>query len=92
MIRINHFQYRASHWWHRLLLSFFALLLFLAFFFFAIFALIAVGILGLAWSVHLWWRHRSRRNSVQQDIFVKEYRVLRDNSEALPKDEADGRH
>lgn len=83
------FRMNVPRWWQRTLLSLFAAMLLLTFFFFAIFALIAFAVLGVAWTIYLWWRGRERNAAVRKDIFTRDYRVLGDDSEVLPnkKDE-----
>ena len=89
MARSRNFRMSATHGWQRVLLGLVAAVLLLAFFFFAIFALIAFAVLGVVWTVYLWWRGRKRNTAVRKDIFTRDYRVLGDDSEVLPnkKDE-----
>ena len=83
MARFRSFRMNAPRWWQRVLLSLVAAVLLLAFFFFAIFALIAFAVLGVAWTIYLWWRGRERNAAVRKDIFTRNYRVLGDDSEVL---------
>lgn len=67
---------RTAPWWVRLLTIMVGMVLLVGLFFFAIFAFIAVAILGASGMLFLWWQKRKIRKSSSQDFIVTQYREI----------------
>ncbi len=63
-------------WWVRLIAVMVGMVLLVGLFFFAIFAFIAVAILGATGAIFLWWQRRKMRKDAHHDIVVTQYREL----------------
>jgi hypothetical protein len=75
---MTHYSFSGNRapWWVRLLTVMVGMVLLVGLFFFAIFAFIAVAILGASGMVFLWWQKRKMRKSPNQDIVVTQYREI----------------
>ena len=65
-----------SPWWVRLPAVMVSMVLLVGLFFFAIFAVIAVAILGASGMLFLWWQRRKMRKGMRTDIVVTDYREI----------------
>ncbi|PKY10070.1 hypothetical protein B1757_12385 [Acidithiobacillus marinus] len=77
MIRSTFTANRSAPWWVRLLTIMVGMVLLVGLFFFAVFAFIAVAILGASGMLFLWWQRRKmRKTSSSQDFIVTQYREI----------------
>lgn len=74
------FPSNRAPWWVRLLTVMVGMVLLIGLFFFAIFAFIAVAILGASGMIFLWWQKRKMRKGTNQDIVVTQYREIHQNT------------
>jgi hypothetical protein len=73
---MSYYQFFSSRgpWWMRLLAVMVSMLLLVGLFFFAIFAVIAVALIGASGILFLWWQRRKIRKGMRTDIVVTDYR------------------
>lgn len=76
MIQTSFSGSRTAPWWVRLLTIMVGMVLLVGLFFFAIFAFIAVAILGASGMLFLWWQKRRIRKNPSQDFIVTQYREI----------------
>ena len=65
-----------SPWWVRLFAMMVSIILLVGLFFFAIFAVIAVALIGASGMLFLWWQRRKMRKRMHTDIVVTDYREI----------------